>query len=192
MGSSRVCERVPVQVLWCGNRRSGRSNGWSFPPRVERHLREFTRGRTVAHLFGGLARFGVRLDVDPVTKPHVIGDAWLPPFRCDAFDVVILDPPYVEINQQMKLALLHAAAYCARQHVIWFHTLWIPGDSTLPLERAWLVRVGDHCSVRCLQVFRTSTVKARPRRFFERGPAIRYNRWLAGELPLPFAREESA
>lgn len=76
----------PVEILWCGNARAGRSNGWSFPPAVERHLRQLTAGKRVLQQFGGLARWGVKLDVDRTTCPHVIGDAWLPPFQRDAFD----------------------------------------------------------------------------------------------------------
>lgn len=181
--------RPPVDVLWCSNARSGRSNGWSFPPRVNHLLRELTAGRRVCHLFGGLSKFGTKLDIDANTRPHVLGDAWLPPFVRDAFDVVVLDPPYIGINQQMKQQLLRAAAYIARDHVIWFHTMWVASDSFLPLEKAWLVRVGDSCSVRCIQVFKTTADKPRPRTYFTRGPAMKYNRWLVGHLPLPFVQE---
>lgn len=176
-------------MLWCSNQRSGRSNGWSYPPGVERHLRALTDGKNVLQLFGGLSRWGTKLDIDPTTRPHVLGDAWMPPFRKDAFDVVILDPPYVSINQQMKQQLIRGAAYCAREHVIWFHTMWIASDARCTLERAWLVRVGDSCSVRCLQVFKTPTEKPRPRLHFTRGPAIRYNRWLTGQQQLPIERK---
>jgi len=30
--------------------------------------------------------------------------------------------------------------------------------------------------------------KPRPRPYFTRGPAIRYNRWLAGQQGLPYAK----
>lgn len=179
-------QRAPVSVLWCGNNRAGRSNGWRFPPRVERHIREMTRGKRVVHLFGGMARFGTRLDIDRTVNPHVIGDAWLPPFRMNAFDVAVLDPPYIGINQQMKQQLLRGAAYVSSELVIWFHTMWIASDTSCRLEQAWLVRVGDSCAVRCLQVFRTEAEKPRPRLHFTRGPAIRYNRWLNGERRLAF------
>lgn len=144
------------------------------------------RGLSVCHLFGGLSKFGTRIDIDPTTKPHVLADAWLPPFKLNAFDVVILDPPYTNINQQMKQQLLRGAAYIATRYVVWFHTMWIDSDSTCRLERAWLVRVGDSCAVRCLQVFAPPAEKPRPRLDFTRGPAVRYNRWLRGEMPLPF------
>lgn len=178
--------RPPVDVLWCSNQRSGRSNGWAFPPNVDKHLRELTNGKSVLQLFGGLSKWGVKLDIDPITRPHVIGDAWLPPFKKNAFDVVILDPPYVGINQQMKQQLLRGAAYCAQEHLIWFHTMWIASDARCVLERGWLVRVGDTCSVRCIQIFRTPIEKPLPRLHFSRGPAIRYNRWLTSQEGLPF------
>ena len=178
---------MKVETLWCPNQRRGRSNGWSFPPKVGRLLAEMTAGQRVLHLFGGRARFGMRIDIDPLVRPDVIADAWLPPFARGAFDVVVLDPPYTGINQQMKNQLLRAAAYVALERVVWFHTLWIASDASLPLERAWLVRVGDQCQVRCIQVFKVLDVERPiPRMYFDRGPAIRYNRWLAGELRLPF------
>lgn len=128
------------------------------------------------------------MDIDPITRPDVRADAWLPPFVKNAFDIVILDPPYVSINQQMKQQLLRAASYIAREQVIWFHTMWIAGDAQMTLERSWLVRVGDSCAVRCIQVFKTPAVKRMPRNWFTRGPAIKYNRWLRGELKLPFEK----
>lgn len=181
-----------VDVIWCSNRRSGRGNGWSFPPAVAHHLKTTTRGLSVFHPFGGRASFGIRGDIDWTVRPNVIADAWLPPFREDAFDVVILDPPYHSINQQMKQELLRASAFVARKWIFWFHTMWIAngGSDGLRLERAHLVRVGDSCAVRCLQQFSIAPgPKALPRMKFTRGPAIRYNRWLAGEMPLPFPRE---
>jgi len=181
-----------VSVLWCSNQRQGRSNGWSFPPNVERHLQKLTKGKRVVHLFGGLSRWGVRIDIDPVVRPDVIADAWLPPFVANAFDVVILDPPYIAINQQMKQHLLQAASFIAKESVIWFHTQWIASGTKLSMRRAWLVRVGDSCACRCIQVFQvTRGPKVFHRPHFTRGPAIKYNRWLVGNQGLPFATEIS-
>ena len=179
--------RVPIEVLWCSNQRTGRSNGWSFPPNVRKLLLALTREQRVLHLFGGLSTWGTRIDIDRVVRPDVIADAWLPPFQRDSFDVVILDPPYVAMNQQMKQQLLRASAFIARRHVIWFHTQWIASTTALPLERAWLVRVGDSCACRCIQVFAVNHAKKRlPVNHFTRGPAIKYNRWLVGGQGLPF------
>lgn len=178
-----------VEVMWCPNTKGKKGPGWSFPRTVERYLVEFTAGRSVLQLFGGQSAWGWRLDIDRTTRPHVIGDAWLPPFRKNAVDVVILDPPYTHINAQQKTQLLQHAAYTARQHVIWFHTLWIYASPALPPEREFLVRVGDNCACRCLQVFRVKGPKRKPDAFYTRGPAMKYNRWLNGQAGLPLERE---
>jgi hypothetical protein len=184
------------ETLWCPTARQGASNRWSYPPAVERLLRTLTAGRTVLQLFGGRSRWGTTLDIDPTTKPHVRGDAWLPPFGRDCFDVVILDPPYAGINQQMKQLLIRGAAFVAREHVIWFHTQWVAPDAGLRRERSWLVRVGDSCACRCLIEWRVvRREKPVPVVKFTCGPALKYRRWLAGEVSLPFGaadREESA
>jgi hypothetical protein len=178
-----------LETLWCSNQRRRRGNGWAFPPNVRKKLLELTAGQSVIHLFGGQATFGVRLDIDSRVAPDVIGDAWLPPFKRDAADVVILDPPYVALNQQMKRSLLVAAGWIARRRVIWFHTIWIAGNAPCSPERAWLVRVGDSCATRCLQVFRVSSSKRLPDPHFYRGPALKYNRWLGPQQELRFALE---
>jgi hypothetical protein len=179
-------QRVDVGVIWCPNQRRGKGNGWAYPPAVRRHLQALTAGKKVLQLFGGRSTWGTRMDIDPVVEPDVIADAWLPPFVRDAFDVVILDPPYLGINQQMKTQLLQAAAFVARERIIWFHTMWIAADSKLRLENAWLVRVGDSCACRCVQVFTVPEHKPIRRPRFTRGPAMKYNRWLSGEQRLPF------
>lgn len=172
----------PVDVLWCAN---GRGNGWSFPAAVRRRLEADCAGKSVLHLFGGRSTFGTRMDVDPIVRPDVIADAWLPPFRKESFDVVILDPPYKHLNAGMKTSLFRAAGWVARERVVWFSTIWMAGSGGLQPERAYMVRVGDSCFVRCLQYFRVVDRRG-PVKFFTRGPAMKYNGWLAGEQPLPF------
>ncbi len=181
---------IPVEVLWCTDSKRNTNRGWMFPPRVAELLEELTAGKTVLHLFGGRARWGVRLDIDPIVRPDVIGDAWLPPFAESSFDVVILDPPYVALNGQLRTILAHAASYIARERVIWFHTLWLSSGCGLITERAWLVRVGRTCAVRCLIVFRRNGARIRLQEKFTRGPAIRYNRWMVQPAGLAFPKAE--
>ena len=76
-------------------------------------LQADTEGKSVLQLFGGLSDFGIRLDIDPTVRPDVIGDAWVPPFKRDSFDVVIIDPPYFRLNAQEKNALFRAAGWIA-------------------------------------------------------------------------------
>jgi hypothetical protein len=167
-------DHYPVEILWCGN--SG-GNGWMFPAAVSRQLELDCEGKSVLHLFGGRASFGLRLDIDPETRPDVLGDAWLPPFGRETFDVVILDPPYASCCAEEKGALFRTAGWIARQRVVWFHTLWTSGSHGLKPERAWLVRVGDNRHVRALQYFQIAS-RPGPLSHFARGPAIKYNRWL--------------
>lgn len=189
--------RVPVEVLWCGTNRprkkyGERKNGWSFPPAVRELLLQELEGKTVLHLFGGAADFGVRLDLDPATNPDVVGDAFMPPFERDSFDAVILDPPYYQMRQQEKIALMRAAAWIARKRVYWFHTVWIATDRHTPMDHAWLIRVGDQCAVRVLQRFKSLATKLPPLQAheFTRGHPLIYKRWAdrnakGAELPFP-------
>jgi hypothetical protein len=179
--------QAPIEVLWCGNVHGKKGPGWSFPRPVERLLRELTTGERVLHFFGGRSRWGVRLDIDTRTKPHVVADAWLPPFVKDSFDVVILDPPYLRFSTREKTQLLKQAAFIAKRRIIWFHTIWIYSARSLPMERAWLVRVGDMCAVRCLQVFKVEGWKDRPIPDLLCGPVARYGRWLSDQRPLNFS-----
>lgn len=167
-----------LETLWCPNGRAGSANGWSFPAKVEKQLIADTAGGTVLQLFGGRSRFGLRMDIDPITAPAVIADAWLPPFKEQSFDFVILDPPYFHLNAQVKTALFRSAGYIARKQVIWFSTVWQANSGGLQLQKAYLVRVGDSCHVRCIQYFDIIS-RPGPVNRFERGPAMKYNRWLA-------------
>jgi hypothetical protein len=180
---------VSVESIVCNERLQRSGRGWCFPRAVESHLRSATAGRSVLHLFGGRARFGVCLDIDPIVRPDVVGDAYLPPFKRDSFDVVVLDPPYTYLNAQEKISLFRAAAWIARVEVWWFHTVWMAGAGGLVLRRGWTVVVGGSCAVRALQVFDLSVPKKPPYNFFTRGPAMRYNRWLQQPSALPFPSE---
>jgi len=185
--------RVPVEILWCGTNRprrkfGNRRNGWSFPPAVRELLLQETQGLTVLHLFGGHADFGLRMDIDPATNPHVVGDAFLPPFPRDFCDVVVLNPPYQYDHQDQIKALMLAAAWISRQSVYWFSTVSARQWPGLRLNHAWLVRVGDECAIRCLQKFEVREPKRAPLKpgEFVRGPARFYNRWQLQHPPLPF------
>jgi hypothetical protein len=170
-------------ILWCPN---SRGTGWKFPRAVRNQLVEDCRGLDVLHLFGGQADFGTRLDIDWTVRPHVLGDAWLPPFARNSFDVVILDPPYFHMNANMKVALFRAAAWVARKRLVWFSTLWMSQAVGLTPEASWLVRVGDNCYVRCLQYFHVNNArKLPPVKWFNRGPAMKYNKWVLQPESLP-------
>jgi len=177
---------MEVETIVCKRPPTAKANGWAFPRTVEDILRRELAGKSVLHLFGGLARFGTRMDIDPTTKPDVIGDAWMPPFKRSSFDVTVLDPPYVRFSCQMTTALCCQAAYVAREQVVWFSTLWLDHPARLKLRKAYAIVVGRNALMRCLQFFDVSENKMEPMRRFSRGPAIKYNRWLQQPHSLLF------
>lgn len=178
--------RPPIEILWCQNRKAHHPKraGWSFPMEIEEQIRKLTCDGSVVHFFGGQAKFGLRMDIDPATSPDVIGDAWLPPFAKASFDSVVLDPPYATLPREELFQLLYQASWVARRRVIWLHQIWTPSGAGLSLERGWLVRCGDSLVVRCLQVLRKNGREIQPMQWFTRGPAMKYNRWLVGQKPL--------
>ena len=111
-------ERTFVGPIVCrGYRRT-----WRFPVEVAELLKRETNGGTVLHLFGGMATWGVRLDADRATRPSVIGNAFFPPFACESFDAVIVDPPYTRGTNGLWAQVLAPAACLARRRVWWFST----------------------------------------------------------------------
>ncbi len=113
---------------------------WSFPAEIEHILLENTIAldKTVLHLYGGVATFGTRIDVDPIVRPDVLGNALFPPFKCKSFDVVVIDPPYEDLKSGMALQIIAPAACLARETIFWFHTHWGPGHALgLKIQRWW-------------------------------------------------------
>lgn len=179
----------PLKILIAPPRRNGGSrgtDGWSFPPAVAKLIQKECAGMSVLHLFGGKAGFGTRIDVDALTRPDVVADAWLPPFAGDSFDCVVLDAPYFMLNAQMKVSLFMAAGRIARRRVVWFHIIWMAGVVGLRLEASWLCRPSNSCYVRCLQFFEKTRPILPQETPFARGPAIKHNRWLRQPEGLPF------
>lgn len=182
----------PVDVLWCANRRGGENSriGWCFPRKVEKLLQAECAGASVLHPFGGRSKFGVRMDIDPIVRPDVVADAWVPPFGPNSFDIVLLDPPYIRVSAEERTALFRQYVAIARRRIIWFHTMWSAVPADCSTEKTFLVRVGDNCHVRCLQFFAVRASKdLNPVKYFRRGPAMKYNRWLANPQHLPFGMD---
>jgi len=57
-------------------------------------LLQIQPGSRVLHPFGGMAEYGIRVDVSREVNPDIIANAESLPFRDNAFDLVICDPPY--------------------------------------------------------------------------------------------------
>jgi len=80
---------------------------WTLPrPPVSKYIGGFPRffeenlirllgyPQAILQPFGGLAEYGIRMDLKPETKPDLVWDAHDIPFMNESFDCVILDPPY--------------------------------------------------------------------------------------------------
>lgn len=130
-------ERTFQGFLYCRNYH----RTWAFPREVERLLADesVAIGKRTLHLYGGLAPFGVRLDMDPATHPDVLGNALYPPFQCKSFDVVIVDPPYGKLNGFAGTQIIAPAACLARERIWWIHTAWPGCEGFLELLRWWTV-----------------------------------------------------
>jgi len=113
---------------------------WAFPAEVATLIERAAADGSVLHLFGGHATFGLRLDADRATDPHVIGNAFFPPFRCESFDTVVCDPPYDRASNGLWAQVLVPAACLARRRVWWFSTYSLDARfHGLKLLRWWAV-----------------------------------------------------
>ena len=68
-----------------------------FPLHFEKKLLSYLGLSTehlILHPFGGMAEYGIRVDIKPDVKPDIIADAHNLPFRDNIFDLVLCDPPY--------------------------------------------------------------------------------------------------
>jgi len=75
----------------------------SFPQHFEKKVirllgfDEIKDKNKILHPFGGMAEFGIKVDIKPEVKPDIIGDAHnMSFFKDNTFELVILDPPYNE------------------------------------------------------------------------------------------------
>jgi len=179
--------KLHIEILNSARPHQNDHQGWKFPFSVRHQLIHDFSQYHVLHLFAGRADFGTRMDIDITVHPHVVADAWLPPFPQDSFDVVILDPPYDPMNQQTKVNLLRCAAAISRRWVVWFHTHWTSQTLGLKLRRSWLVRRGDNSAVRCLLYFEKTAPVMFPTHYTT-GIQRKYDRWLRNPTSLPFPR----
>lgn len=146
MSRQNAIERAFQGAIVCrGYRRT-----WAFPREVAELLMQETSGRSVLHLFGGLAAFGIRLDADRATRPDVVGNAFYPPFACESFDVVICDPPYRGALGMWE-SCMRPALCLARRAVWWFSPHGLGGHGQgQRLRRWWAVVPAENAAIRYL------------------------------------------
>jgi 16S rRNA G966 N2-methylase RsmD len=57
---------------------------------------------SILHVFGGRAKIGARIDINPAVNPDYIMDAHDLDFHDESFNVVICDPPFSDIDNKNK------------------------------------------------------------------------------------------
>jgi uncharacterized protein YbaR (Trm112 family) len=87
---------MPIpNIIWILPRpRRNRYQG-GFPLHFEKKLVKLLNpSGLVLHPFGGMAEYGLRVDINPEVNPDIIADAHRLPFKDNVFGMVVCDPPY--------------------------------------------------------------------------------------------------
>lgn len=88
---------IPRYCWWLPRPRQNKYKG-GFPLHFEKKLLDLLKmdykTDSILHPFGGMAEYGIRVDINPNISPDYIMDAHNLGFTDDSFDLVILDPPY--------------------------------------------------------------------------------------------------
>lgn len=140
-----------------------------------RQLRLFGGGEKVLHPFGGMAEYGLRVDVNPDLRPHVIADAHFLPFKAEVFDMVIVDPPYSdELSKEVygtgKLRYYTYVSEAVRVckpggYIALYHVMMLPRPKGTAYHKRIFLGIRLWHRLRCVSVFR----KLHPEEIAERG-----------------------
>ncbi len=85
---------VPRELWYLPRPRRKDKYKGGFPLHFEKKLFELYPSEKILQPFGGMAEYGVRVDINPEVDPDVVGDAHSLPFEDNSFDFVLCDPPY--------------------------------------------------------------------------------------------------
>jgi len=95
-GISSEIITIPREVWFLPRPRKINKYKGGFPAYFEKKLFELYPSEKILQPFGGMAEYGIRVDINPEVHPDVVGDAhklWLY-FKDNTFDFVLCDPPY--------------------------------------------------------------------------------------------------
>lgn len=87
---------MPIpNVVWILPRpRRNRYKG-GFPLHFEKKLVKLLNpSGPILHPFGGMAEYGIKVDINPEVEPDILADAHNLPFKDNIFGLVVCDPPY--------------------------------------------------------------------------------------------------
>ena len=96
---------TPLQTLVWTHPERGSSYPGAFPKGYEERLWRLLgkpEPSTMLHVFGGEAKIGVRIDINPAVNPDYVMDAHDLKFEDESFMVVICDVPFSDQDNQRK------------------------------------------------------------------------------------------
>lgn len=132
-------------------------------------LHSLSSNNLILHPFGGMAEYGLRVDVNPDLEPHVIADAHSLPFKSDVFAMVIVDPPYSDdlsrkIYGTGKLKYKTFVAEALRVtkpggYIVLYHVVMLPRPKRTFYDKRIYLGIRIWHRLRCVSIFRKKTPK---------------------------------
>ena len=130
--------------------------GWRLPRAFWRATGRYFE-EPVLNPFGGHSPIGLRCDIDPACKPHVLCDALRLPFAAESFATVIFDPPYNLTNIDRRAHHLDTAIgqalMCLRAggHMLYIHTVCPRTYKHIPIIAThFLAGTWNHVRIVCV------------------------------------------
>lgn len=110
---------IPRLVKW--------RQAWRFPRHVSKWFEEFVEGGLSLNVCAGGSRIGnVKLDLDSTLNPHIQGAMHELPFKSEAFDRVISDPPWGINFFHRNWPFFECVRVCKVGGLIAINSTWIP------------------------------------------------------------------
>jgi hypothetical protein len=136
-----------------------------FPLHFEvKLLRLYNMPDMVLHPFGGYAEFGYAQDIKFDTEPDVQADAHFMPYKDEAFDFIIFDPPYsAEEAKKLYNTPYIRVIKCVEEsvrvlktggYIALYHRLWLPRPKGTTYDKRIIVHPGQWHEARTCHVFR--------------------------------------
>lgn len=134
-----------------------------------RQLQLFSNNNLILHPFGGMAEYGLRVDINPDLEPHIIADAHHLPFKSDVFAMVIVDPPYSDslsrkIYGTGKLKYNTFVGEAVRVtkaggYIVLYHVVMLPRPKGTFYDKRIYMGIRIWHRLRCVNIFRKKTPK---------------------------------